>query len=177
MTVAMSERYVQPERPMASPDTLTGGQVFYAPASGWLTPHHESWAAYRTVPVYRNGHVEDRIEQLAGLRDNWDSYGARQLDRELLERVRSFVSNLCRQGVPLPSLVPSSSGSVVAEWRDDELTVEIEIDPEGGDWVHVRRGADVHEYEGNLGAIAGTARRLLEDALTRLARTDPGPQG
>jgi hypothetical protein len=109
-----------------------------------------------------------RLEHLSRLEEGWDSYDAQPVSRALLNRVGSFVIHLLDQAVPLPELVPTSSGTVIVSWRREDLEIEIDLHPEGEDLEFVRSQHASFDYEGSLELISGEAKLLLERSRTRL---------
>jgi hypothetical protein len=114
-----------------------------------------------------------RLERIASLTANWDSYGAFPLSQHVITRVRDFVDTLIEQGVPLPHVAPSSSGAIVVEWRDGERVVEFEFDPSGDDSVSLDWDGESVEYDGKLEFLPFASRLSLERALTELAERVP----
>ncbi len=138
----------------------------------------------RALPVLTHSHTNQipllrtRLRNLLRLETDWDSYGAAPLDWHILHRVEQFVADIMRQGVPLPDLVPSSSGSIIAEWRHNTGLLEVELHPEHEDLVWLEELGEVTlDYEGPIEGIRGRDRTRLEAFLTRLAAREMGAWG
>jgi hypothetical protein len=63
--------------------------------------------------------VEDRLDKIAALEPNWDSYGALSIDPRAVAEVRSFLKKWPK-GWSKPFIVPTTSGGIALEWQDDE---------------------------------------------------------
>lgn len=66
------------------------------------------------------------LEELAKLEENWDSYGALPIDKEVLNTVKHILHLLENSGV---FISPLNSGGIQLEWELDNQYFEIEIDP------------------------------------------------
>ena len=60
---------------------------------------------------------ECRLDNLAALAENWDSYGAKPVAPESIATMRSVVAELHAQGAPKPHVYPTPDGGVQCEWR------------------------------------------------------------
>ena len=74
----------------------------------------------------------DRLSEIAKLPEDWDSYGAKAIDPECVERAEDFINKeiLPSHGIA-PFVVPSPSGGVQLEWERGEHSLEIEFLPDG----------------------------------------------
>lgn len=68
-----------------------------------------------------------RLRELLQLEDGWDSYGARALQRYLVEAGLRFVEPLLSADVDAPHLVPTSRGGIQFEWHVGNRELEIEV--------------------------------------------------
>lgn len=75
----------------------------------------------------------DRIERLADLDRDWDTYGAKRISAESIKAARAFMilaaaqSNTEGLTLPPPHIVPVSNGAVQLEWESGELGLELEF--------------------------------------------------
>lgn len=68
------------------------------------------------------------LADLACLPDDWDSYGARVLDADIIEAARKLLLAL-PDGLALPTIVaPLSCGSVQFEWHCGPKVLELEFE-------------------------------------------------
>jgi len=79
-----------------------------------------------------------RLDELAALPDDWDSYGAPPLSSRALQVAHSLLLALAKQPVPIDRvelnpfhIAPLPSGGVQLEWTGPRTDIEVEIDPEG----------------------------------------------
>lgn len=78
--------------------------------------------------------ILERLQALAALGPNWDTYGAPPVDRELIPEVLQFLaSSWGSGGLPLPAIVPTSTGGFQVEWSSGGLEVEVEWKRIGSD--------------------------------------------
>jgi hypothetical protein len=171
--VAYSDVLVRRGRKVQSPETLVGSIVTGAGTS--FTSFEPLSSLYQgACPEQRQlpAVLEARLSELSNLVANWDSYGAFPLRRTVIERVRSYLHPLLGQGVPVPYLVPSSSGSVIACWAGRDVDIELEIHPDLDDSIMARVGPNVIEYDGFLEDIDPEKLSFVEDALSQLVVGD-----
>ena len=167
MNLAITDELIRRHERFPSPETLVGGHLAFGSASSHLfEPTASLWVRHADSRVGR------AVGTLARLTNNWDSYGAEPLSREILDRTRDFVSFLMSQNVPLPDIAPASSGAIFLNWRSEDIEIEIELDPEHDDSVFARYGTTLAEYEGPIAGISGFEKETVEVALTRLTQPD-----
>lgn len=68
-----------------------------------------------------------KIEQLASLEDNWDSYGASRPTRHALTGALRWAYDLFTESTPTPDVFPLPNGNVQLEWSQGQMDIEIEI--------------------------------------------------
>src|SRR5690349_14943032 len=80
----------------------------------------------------------DRLDQLAALPENWDSYGGARPTPDSILAARSLLLTLCAMdGTSLgrrvnPShIAPLPVGGVQMEWGGMAMDIEVEVSPEG----------------------------------------------
>jgi hypothetical protein len=75
------------------------------------------------------GQVCGRLEEIGNLREGWDGYGSEGVPTPTLIFAAMLLVTVWAEAssLPLPSIVPMSSGAIMIEWRTDthELTVEV----------------------------------------------------
>lgn len=68
------------------------------------------------------------LNQIAELRENWDSYRARPVPQRTIEHALAILMRLVDSGLPLPQIHPTPPGGIAFGWhvpgRDLEVTVE-----------------------------------------------------
>jgi hypothetical protein len=70
-----------------------------------------------------------KIEELAALKPNWDSYGAPAISERALDRAMDILWTIRRS--PQPRIVPTAEGGVQLEWYTASEELEVEIRPDG----------------------------------------------
>ncbi|MBM3943539.1 MAG: hypothetical protein FJ316_11610 [SAR202 cluster bacterium] len=116
--------------------------------------------------------VVDRLEHLATLPPDWDSYGAVPIKPEAIEKTKAMFKQilpLVRKDVPLPFIAPSPDGGVEWEWTvpsGKELLLDIPPDDRPVPFllVELSDSAEEVETEGTLGdplALEEAVKRLL----------------
>ena len=109
--------------------------------------------------------ARDRVQPLYRLEPGWDSYGARPLDRTIGEFAEELLTQLASDNlVPLPAVVPKSTGGLALEWhhRGSELAFEVSphsvvvyfFDPDSGrEWERNVRELQPHDLVEAFAAI------------------------
>lgn len=59
------------------------------------------------------------------LPDNWDSYGARKINRDLISQSLSVLEQIMQATSPAPSVVPLGDGGLQLEWHRKQQDLEI----------------------------------------------------
>ena len=71
--------------------------------------------------------AKTRLAELLALENNWDSYGARTISVDLARTALDLLEFLMSSSVPLPDIVPTSSGGLQLEWHIGSRHFEVEI--------------------------------------------------
>lgn len=66
------------------------------------------------------------LAELLSLEADWDSYGARRIDRENVLSMLDLLARVMADDSPVPSVVPTSNGGVQVEWHMRGIDFEIE---------------------------------------------------
>lgn len=112
------------------------------------------------------------LDELGGLPDNWDSYGAQPIRHASLLAAVELLANVMHEETPLPTAIPTNRGTVQLEWHTRGIDLEIEV--RGSGRLHVmfedsRRGT---EWEGDVGAdltrVVKFIHQLTTTGVTRL---------
>lgn len=94
--------------------------------------------------------VESLVE-IASLQQNWDSYGARPPDRELLRSALALLLDASGgKDLPAPVVVPVNTGGVQFEWHTRGIDLELEVRPEGRYYVFFEDALHGIEREGEF---------------------------
>lgn len=90
-----------------------------------------------------------KIQSFATLEIDWDSYGGSPIDDKTIERALCILDDLAAGDIPIPQVVPCSSGDIQFEWDPERGAVEIEIGPEGeiGYWFEDDEGEEGGEVD------------------------------
>ncbi|MFN8632478.1 MAG: hypothetical protein U0893_01400 [Chloroflexota bacterium] len=116
-----------------------------------MSSHGESRLSHK---LQSSGDVSRRLDDLASLHDDWDSYGgaaptAKSLAvaRDLLVTLDALLASQTDCKVKLLHLGPLPTGGVQIEWRHAEVEVEVEVDPHGElSYLLVERQGDEERY-------------------------------
>lgn len=71
--------------------------------------------------------ISKRLRELMHLKAGWDGYSGRPLSQENAVFAMSILSAVMDQSIPVPSLVPTVSGSVQIEWHTLKGDIELRI--------------------------------------------------
>lgn len=69
--------------------------------------------------------VEERINDLLNLADNWDGEGSQAPDTECAIQVLDFLLNVALHETPAPAITPMSGGGLLVEWHCRNRDLEI----------------------------------------------------
>jgi hypothetical protein len=124
--------------------------------------------------------LSDRLDHLARLPQNWDSYGAVPISPNAITRARSTLRQILSVGgedIPLPFIAPSPNGGVELELTTAsgrELMLDISpgeecvafllVEPTEPSDASIEPGRDEKETEGTIGdlyTLKEVVRRLL----------------
>jgi hypothetical protein len=108
--------------------------------------------------------VEERLELLSHLQNDWNSHGARQPREEaVLIGVRVIASLLgSHENWPLPQIVPTWQGGLQLEWHLQAGDVEITVDPRDAVWAYLTHqnitvDGPLTELESRVSEVLGQA--------------------
>jgi hypothetical protein len=104
--------------------------------------------------------VVAKLDELANLPSNWNSYGATKMKRPcVLASLQLLVAVMC-DGTPSPSVVPTTRGTILLEWH--KRGIDLEIDVLGPDRFHVIAEAEGTEEEFEVQADVTDIARFIE---------------
>ena len=66
-----------------------------------------------------------RLESLARLSEDWDSYGASRVESSRIQQAYNLLQSTMDEDTPAPILVPTPEGSIQMEWHT--LGIELEV--------------------------------------------------
>ena len=93
------------------------------------------------------------LEKFLSLGDNWDSYGAKPIEENIVGRVINFLGSAFVVSSVAPEIFPLSSGGIGIEWDTKNLSMEVEFLPKNELHYYV-------EFEGEI-----KEKTLLGDQL------------
>jgi hypothetical protein len=96
--------------------------------------------------------LAERLQQLAALEENWDSYGARPLDPAALRTAQEIIEQALTWPAPAPRIFPVPDGGIQLEWRAGPVELELEIEPTGSAVFVCDDAAADQEIDGELPA-------------------------
>ena len=113
--------------------------------------------------------VRDQLAPLTTLKDNWDTYGAGPVKTQTIIFAAQMLDDIWINGLPVPSVMPTSGQSVYFEWNTRFFDFSIEVKApydglyyfDGNDGKSVREG----EFRDNFGEL----ERLTRQAVNQLA--------
>ena len=140
------------------------------PISSTETPEQPKWNVLIEPPTtqwFPSSWWEPTCLQafsLLDLPENWDSYGARRIERDcVIEGLNFLVSVLDDETAP-PSVVPSSHGGIQFEWHKSGLDLEIEVTASKRVSIYIHDHATGKEWEADqpTGVLTEAVKRLRE---------------
>lgn len=114
--------------------------------------------------------VVARVNELLTLRANWDSYGGRPVSIPAAMDAISWLSDSAVPGLPAPSVVPGSDGSIQLEWHIHDIDLEILFSPSARPEFVYENHESGAEEEGYLSTANSGGRALLRQLASRADR-------
>lgn len=108
------------------------------------------------------------VIELLDLPENWDSYGARPINREIVLFALQLLCETMPTDTPAPTVIPTNRGGVQFEWHTRGIDLEIEIQSPERIYVSYEDQQSGNEWEAEL--TSDLTR--LSDALLELSPGD-----
>lgn len=71
--------------------------------------------------------IKVRLEKIADLPENWDSYGANRIKESSVISAFNLLLEIMKDDTPVPQIVPTPEGNVQLEWHERDMELEIEV--------------------------------------------------
>ena len=71
--------------------------------------------------------LQEKLAELCALPEGWDSYDGRAVLPGIALFAREILDRVYEDGLPMPSLVPGSDGSLQIEWHCMDYDIEVDI--------------------------------------------------
>ena len=84
----------------------------------------------------------EKLEEFKTLKPNWDSYGAKSINFDLISKTRDLLNSINMVDVPEPFLAPVSDGGVNIEWDTPNRYLSVKVRSEGVRFFGVKRDED-----------------------------------
>lgn len=91
-----------------------------------------------------------RIQELAELNDNWDSYGAISPTKQAILGAVQLINDLLDETSPAPDIFPVPNGNLQLEWSCFGFNLEIEVESLGRCHVFCEKLDDGTHWEKTL---------------------------
>lgn len=111
-----------------------------------------------------------KLDRLAELQDDWDSYGAPAIDAHAMRFAAQLagIVSAWTGGVPLPNVWPTVAGGVQLEWIDaaDEYYARLEVDPQRCSWSYsfsTPRGEGEAELAADIAPFLDALKELIRN--------------
>jgi len=75
--------------------------------------------------------IVSRIQSAVDKPENWDSYGARQINIYPILKGLQVLSRIMQYNIPIPIVFPTTKGGIQFEWHMSHMDLEVEITPNG----------------------------------------------
>ena len=112
--------------------------------------------------------VREQLERIAALPLNWDSYGARPVDKAVLVAIGTWLVQVVEAGMQFPALVPTTRGGVSLEWTAPGREFSVTLTPD-----HSRRATAYYfdaatggEWEAPLSASDERLSRAMNEWMS-----------
>lgn len=100
-------------------DPLRIGTI-HAPVSTTKVARPAAGEAWRAA-------IRQRLSEFVRMPSNWDGYGAPVVSAAVAALAFAVLEDVMRPGVPLPHVVPSSTGGVQIEWHERDIDLELHV--------------------------------------------------
>lgn len=90
----------------------------------------------------------EKLEEFKTLKPNWDSYGAKSINFDLISKTRDLLNSINMVDVPEPFLAPVSDGGVNIEWDTPNRYLSVKVRSEGVRFFGVKRDEDEKKEKG-----------------------------
>lgn len=74
-----------------------------------------------------NAALGDRFNQICSLRPGWDGYRGAPVSFACAHFAATILEHLYTVGLPAPSLVPGSDGTMQIEWHRNQYDIELDV--------------------------------------------------
>lgn len=71
--------------------------------------------------------LTSRFDEIVGLSKGWDGYVGLPVSFSTAQFAAQMIERLCVPGVPAPSIVPGSDGSLQVEWHVGGFDIELDV--------------------------------------------------
>ncbi|WP_157776571.1 hypothetical protein [Nitratireductor aquibiodomus] len=109
--------------------TAFGDEVAVVPTLDSLTsttfPQHRVVVATHSSPWMRD--LSSRFDEVVSLTKGWDGYSGVPVSFTTAQFAAQMIERLWVPGVPTPSIVPGTDGSVQVEWHAGGFDVELDV--------------------------------------------------
>lgn len=126
-------------------------------------------------PVWKLRGILDRVNNLAHLGPNWDSYGSEPPTAEARSKATDLIWDVVRESfgradltaIPF-AVAPLSGGGVQLEWRRGNNSIEVEVDPLGNNFGYLlsRQNQGNREFDERDNVQESDAARQVIAALS-----------
>lgn len=112
--------------------------------------------------------VQFALNDALAMSQNWDSYGGRTPTMNAAVKAISWLLAVYRHGLPAPSTVPGSDGSIQLEWHTRGIDLEVLFAPNRRtSFVFADLKATMQDEEGELNSQNADGRAFLDLLVSR----------
>lgn len=103
-----------------------------------------------------------KLNQLSELKDNWDSYGAKPIERNAVLMALNLIRVIHNPQVPEPTIVPLASGGIQFEWHTAQKDLEVSLSPNGQASIYFEQAGNPPTIsEGDISDLLGQIQSLV----------------
>jgi hypothetical protein len=103
-----------------------------------------------------------QVVRLLSMPSNWDSYGAKPIDRQKAVSALYFLWIAIVNGAPMPAIIPTSDGGIQLEWHRRGVDLEIRVISGTSLEVFFEDLATGETREGEIGADLAPLKHFLD---------------
>lgn len=131
-TAVIADRDIYPgnEAPSSTTAEVLSQDMVIPSASAWqhLVPLLLKVRIRGGIPIVATSRTIERLYGLLSLPENWNSYGAARIRRDVIDFAATWVTGLFESETTAPAIVPTARGGVQVEWHRCGVDLEIYVD-------------------------------------------------
>jgi len=103
-----------------------------------------------------------KLNQLSELKDDWDSYGAKPIERNAVLMALHLIRVIHNPQIPEPTIVPLTNGGTQFEWHTAQKDLEVSLSPNGQASIYFEQAGNPPTIsEGDISDLLGQIQSIV----------------